>query len=67
MYIFPGVALGAYSGETRIITDHMLMKVGQEGTCLALWGREVGAYDRESPTGMIIDHMLIILCAHTKR
>ena len=42
MYIFPGVALGAYSGETRIITDHMLMKVRREGRrrFLALGGSE---------------------------
>ncbi|GAX78923.1 hypothetical protein CEUSTIGMA_g6362.t1 [Chlamydomonas eustigma] len=29
MYIFPGVALGAYVGETRIITDLMLMKAAE--------------------------------------
>ncbi|KXZ45769.1 hypothetical protein GPECTOR_50g562 [Gonium pectorale] len=30
MYIFPGVALGAYMGQTRIITDRMLMAAADE-------------------------------------
>lgn len=29
LHFQPGVALGAYAGETRIITDHMLMKAAE--------------------------------------
>ncbi|KAG2502128.1 hypothetical protein HYH03_000618 [Edaphochlamys debaryana] len=30
MYIFPGIALGAFLGQTRIITDRMLMATAEE-------------------------------------